>query len=289
MSAMNTLVDSLVERIEHMTALDRFATPLAAAVSDELGRSGLKDVFSGSWFGHPLHPLLTDLPIGSWTSAMLLDFAGGRRAQPAADLLVAVGVATAIPTAVTGLSDWSDLGDADRRIGLVHATANSVAVTCYVASLVARRRGHRGAGIVLGVAGASAATAGGFLGGHLVFRRGAGVDHTTFDDGPDEWVAVDTTAPAEGEMVTAIAGGVEVMVTRRLATLCGLANRCSHQGGPLHEGDLVDDRVRCPWHASEFVLADGSVARGPASAPQPVYDAHDDDGTLQVRRHAHLA
>ena len=285
MSAMNRLADSVVDRIEHTTALDRLATPLASAVSDLFRRSGLKDVFSGSWFGHPLHPLLTDLPIGSWTSAMLLDLVGGRRAQPAADVLVTVGIATAVPTAVTGLSDWSDLGDTDRRIGLVHATANSVAVGCYVASLVARRRGRRPVGILLGFAGASAATAGGFLGGHLVYRRGAGVDHTTFDAGSAEWVAVDdAAAPAEGEMVAVTAGDVEVMVTRRQGALCGLAERCSHQGGPLHEGELVDDRVRCPWHASEFVLADGSVAHGPASAPQPVYDARDDDGILQVRR-----
>jgi nitrite reductase/ring-hydroxylating ferredoxin subunit len=85
-------------------------------------------------------------------------------------------------------------------------------------------------------------------------------------------------------MVAVTAGDVEVMVTRRQGTLCGLADRCSHQGGPLHEGELVDGRVRCPWHASEFVVADGSVAHGPASAPQPVYDARDDDGILQVRR-----
>src|SRR4029077_20751326 len=78
MSAMNKLADSVVDRIEHTTALDRFATPLASAVSDLFGRSGLKDVFSGSWFGHPLHPLLTDLPIGSWTSAMVLEFVRGR-------------------------------------------------------------------------------------------------------------------------------------------------------------------------------------------------------------------
>src|SRR6188768_1259926 len=149
MSAMNRLVDSVVERIDRTTALDRIATPLASAVSELFRRSKLKDAFSGSWLGHPVHPLLTDLPIGSWTSAMLLDFVGGRRAQPAADVLVGVGIASAVPTAVTGLSDWSDLGDEDRRIGLVHATANSVALACYVASLVERRRGRRTAGIIL--------------------------------------------------------------------------------------------------------------------------------------------
>ena len=286
MSVRYRLGDEVVERIVHLTALDRLAAPLATAVSGLFDSSGLKNVLSGSWFGHPLHPLLTDLPIGSWTSAMLLDFVGGRRAQPAADVLVAVGIASAVPTAASGLSDWSDLGDADRRIGLVHATANGVALTCYVMSLAARRRGRRPAGVMLGIAGATAATAGGFLGGHLVYRRGAGVDHTTFDDGPAEWLAVDDGAtPAEGAMMAVTAGNVEVMVTRRDGALCGLADRCSHQGGPLHDGELVDDRVRCPWHASEFVLTNGSVARGPASAPQPVYDAWDDNGVLKVRRH----
>jgi nitrite reductase/ring-hydroxylating ferredoxin subunit len=139
---------------------------------------------------------------------------------------------------------------------------------------------------MLGIAGATAATAGGFLGGHLVYRRGAGVDHTIFDAGPAEWLAADDGAtPAEGAMVAVTVGNVEVMVTRRNGALCGLADRCSHQGGPLHDGDLVNDRVRCPWHASEFVLTDGSVAHGPASAPQPVYDARNDHGVLKVRRH----
>lgn len=170
----------------------------------------------------------------------------------------------------------------------MHASANSVALACYLASLVARRRGNRAAGVILSVAGATAASAGGFLGGHLVYRLGAGVDHTAFDEGPTEWVTLDDVAPPdEGEMVAGTAGDVEVMVTRRRGELLALDDRCSHQGGPLHEGELVDGCVRCPWHASEFDLADGSVARGPASAPQPVYDARVHDGALQVRRRTH--
>ena len=276
---------SLVDRLERLSGLDRVAQPIADRVSALFQRAQLKDVLSGSWFGHPLHPLLTDLPIGSWTSAMLLDLVGGRRAQPAADVLVAVGIAAAVPTAVTGLSDWSDLGTEDRRIGLVHAAANSVAVSFYVASFVARRRGRRTSGVLLGLAGASAATAGGFLGGHLVYRRGAGVDHTVFDVGPEEWTPVEVAdVPAEGAMAIVSAGGVDVMLTRRHGSLCGLADRCSHQGGPLHEGELLEGRVRCPWHSSEFMLDDGSVTRGPATAPQPVYEARADSGPVQVRR-----
>jgi uncharacterized membrane protein len=245
MSAINQMVDRVVGGIERLAELDRVAEPVAAKVSGLLGRSGLKDVLSGSRFGHPLHPALTDLPIGSWTSATLLDLVGGRRAQPAADVLVAVGIACAVPTAATGLSDWSDLAGEDRRVGVVHATANSVALALYLTSLIARRRGRRASGVLLGIAGATAATVGGFLGGHLVYRRGAGVDHTTFDAGPEEWTTVDDAVPPdEGKMSVVSVGAVDVMVTRRTGRLCGLADRCSHQGGPLHEGELVDGRVR---------------------------------------------
>lgn len=285
MNAINRLASGVAERVEGLTSLDRVAGPLADRVSGLFQRARLKDLLSGSWFGHPLHPLLTDLPIGSWTSAFLLDLFGGRRARPAADLLVAVGVVTAIPTAATGLSDWSDLGQEDRRTGLVHATANTVALALYIGSLVARARDRRGAGVMLGLAGATMATAGGFLGGHLVYRRGAGVDHTTFEAGADEWAAIeDVVLPGDGEMTMATVAGVDVMVSRQEATLCGLSDRCSHQGGPLHEGTLVDGRVRCPWHASEFQIADGSVVHGPATADQPVYDLRTVDGVTQVRR-----
>jgi nitrite reductase/ring-hydroxylating ferredoxin subunit/uncharacterized membrane protein len=285
MSRIGSVVDEIADRVSNLSVLDRIAEPLATRVSEAFGRSRLKDVLSGSWFGHPLHPLLTDLPIGSWTSAMVLDLVGGRRGRRAADTLVAVGIASAVPTAATGLSDWSDLGQEDRRIGLVHAASNSVALGLYVASLVARLRGRRLRGVVLGFAGATAATAGGFLGGHLVYRRGAGVDHTAFDAGPDAWTQVDgAVAPAEGEMTAVSAGDVDVMVTRRAGGLCGLDDRCTHQGGPLHEGELIAGRVRCPWHASEFMLDDGSVVHGPATAPQPAYDARSVAGVLQIRR-----
>ena len=288
MSALNRLADSVAERIVDLTDLDRLATPLASAVSELFGRSGLKDVFSGSWFGHPLHPLLTDLPIGSWTSAMVLDFVGGRRAQPAADALVAVGIATAVPTAVTGLSDWSDLGDVDRRIGLVHATANSIAVACYVASLVARRRGRRPAGVILGVAGATAATAGGFLGGHLVYRQALGANHV--EDVPellpDGWHAVADLDDLPDGLTRRVVETVPVLVYRDGTEIRALADRCSHLSGPLHEGRLVHERdgacVVCPWHGSEFSLADGSVVHGPATSPQPSFRTRITDGRVEI-------
>lgn len=123
----------------------------------------------GEWLGHPLHPMLTDLPVGFWTSAFLLDL-GGRRLAAASKLMVAAGLVSAIPTAASGIADLRDRdSDADRRVGAAHAIANSVALLLYARSLWLRMRGRRIRGVMTGMAGAAAATAGGYLGGHLAF------------------------------------------------------------------------------------------------------------------------
>src|SRR5687767_566274 len=164
---------NLGERLDGLTAIDRAARPIHRAVTAAVPAGPTKDVLHGVWLGHPVHPVLTDLPIGFWTSAFVLDLVGGRRAQPAADALVGLGVASALPTAAAGLADWSELNEPERRTGVVHAAGNIAATTLYGLSFLARRRGQRRRGVLLGLAGATAATAGGFLGGHLTFRRGA--------------------------------------------------------------------------------------------------------------------
>lgn len=168
---------SVEQRIAGTEGLDRLADPLQRAVQAALPPGPAHDVLRGAWLGHPLHPMLTDLPIGFWTSAWVLDLVGGRRSQPVADALVGLGVLSAVPTIAAGLADWSALGKVDRRTGVVHACCNVVATALYARSWSARRRGRRAAGVALGMAGAAAATAGGYLGGHLVFRRAANVEH----------------------------------------------------------------------------------------------------------------
>jgi len=275
----------LLHKLEAWTALDRVAAPVSKAVAALTNPTPVKNLLTGSWLGHPLHPLLTDLPIGAWTAAALLDLTGGKRARASADALVAFGIAAAIPTAASGAADWGDYNeDRVRRVGMVHALANSASLACHIASLVSRRRGHRVRGRALSMAGLGAMAAGGYLGGHLAYGLAVGVDRTTFQDGPDLWVDVLEEATLGDERPRTVdAGGTPVVLVRQGGVVLALAATCTHMGGPLGDGDVDDDCIRCPWHASMFRLDDGSVARGPATAPQPVFEVRVEAGRVSVR------
>jgi nitrite reductase/ring-hydroxylating ferredoxin subunit/uncharacterized membrane protein len=274
----------LASRLEKWEALDRVSTPLQAAVSRAVRPQGLRDVLSGAKLGHPLHPVVKDLPIGAWSMSVLLDALGGARADSAADLLLSAGIVAAVPTAAAGLNDWSDTTGEDSRVGLVHAAANLSALSLFTASRVARRAGHRGRGKSLSAAGMALMSVGGFLGGHLVFGRGVNVNRTAFEARPANWTAVLPDGEiGEGETRTVIAGRESVLLYREGGQLSAIAETCSHLGGPLGQGRIRAGCVICPWHGSTFRLHDGSVARGPASSPQPVYDVRVADGQVEVR------
>jgi uncharacterized membrane protein len=154
-------------RLGEVDALDagvRQVRRLAEAVPE-----GARPALAGEWLGHALHPLLTDLAIGFWTSAWTLDLIGGRRSDRAATILVGLGVASALPTAASGLVDWREMDRSKQRVGVVHAVANVTATALYTASFAQRCRGRRGRGIATGMAAAAVATVGGYLGGHLAF------------------------------------------------------------------------------------------------------------------------
>jgi nitrite reductase/ring-hydroxylating ferredoxin subunit/uncharacterized membrane protein len=276
----------LAARVGDVGGLDAPAERLAAAVQGALQPGRARDALSGTFLGHALHPLLTDLPIGTWTSATLLDLVGGPDSATAARRLVAAGILSSVPTAVTGSVEWADTAKSSasaRRIGVVHAAANVAALALYTGSYLARRRGRRGRALAL--AGAGALAVGGHLGGHLSYVEGVGVSQTAFDEGPHEWTPTISDAELpEGAMASADADGVRVLLARRGGRIHALANRCNHRGGPLDEGELADGCVTCPWHGSRFRLADGSVERGPAATPQPAFDARVRDGRIEVRR-----
>lgn len=278
------VLDDLVGRVERWKALDRVGRPASAAVGRVVSPRPVRNLLSGTALGHPAHPLLTDLPIGAWSMATLLDLVGGRAAEPAADLLVVTGMATAVPTAATGLNDWSDTHGAARRVGQVHAASVNIGLALYTASFVARRRGSRPTAKALGLAGLGAVMVGGFLGGHLSYGLGVNVNRTAWRKGPRDWTEVlgEEELAAGGHRVVQ-AGTVSVLLVRQADGITALDSVCSHMGGPLEEGTFADGCVTCPWHGSTFRLGDGGIVRGPASVPQPAYEARVQDGRIQVR------
>lgn len=283
-SPTSPAASELTERLGRAERLDPVAEPLAAATGRLLPPGPLKDLLSGTWLGHPLHPIAIHLPIGTWSSAMLLDLIGGRESEKAADRLVAVGILATLPAVAAGMSDWADTSGPSRRIGLAHAALNTVALALYGGSYAARRRTGRGLGKVLALVGGGVLGVSGYLGGHLAYSRGVGVDQTAFEEGPEEWVRVGSESDLpEGEPVKVTVGSVDVLLVRRSDRITAISNRCSHRGGPLDEGSLENGCVTCPWHGSVFRLDDGSVQRGPATAPQPAWDVRVRGGTVELR------
>src|SRR5690606_17177078 len=209
---------------------------------------------------------------------------GGPESEPAADLLVKIGLISALPAALTGLNDWSDTIGKDRRIGYVHALANSASLTLYAASAAARARGKRGMGKALGFAGLGMLAVGGYLGGHLAYAKGVNVNRTAWQQEPEDWTPVLADEQlGEGEHRTADANGVEILLYRKDGKVYAIAATCSHMGGPLGEGAISDDCVTCPWHGSTFRFADGGIEHGPASSPQPCYETRIKDGRIELR------
>jgi nitrite reductase/ring-hydroxylating ferredoxin subunit/uncharacterized membrane protein len=277
----------LTERIGRVAAIDPPAQKVGKAVRDAVPPGGPHELLSGTWLGHSLHPLLTDAVIGTWTSALLLDLLGGDRDGDSARRLIGLGMAAYLPTAATGTVDWADTeprSDGVRRIGAVHAVANSTAFALQAASLAARRRGARGRGVLFSVAAGAALGVGGYIGGHLTYARGVAVDQTVFDAGPDEWTeAIAASGLGEGRPVSVVVGETPVLLVRADGRVRALHDRCSHRGCSLAEGTLDGDVIECACHGSRFRLDDGGIERGPAFSPQPAFETRERDGRVEVR------
>jgi nitrite reductase/ring-hydroxylating ferredoxin subunit/uncharacterized membrane protein len=274
----------LTERLERLEGLDDLAGTVADLVGKLIPPGALKNALSGTLLGHSLHPVLTDLPIGTWTSAALLDVLGGEDSAKAAELLVGLGILSSLPTAVSGFSDWADTQEGERRVGLVHALSNTAALTLLSGSYAARRRGNRRAGVALGLMGTGVATFGAYLGGHLTMGLGVGTNQAAFEDGLADWTAVtDASALQEGRPTKVVHDGTRLVLVKLGSRLYGLASRCSHLGGPLQDGELDGKTITCPWHASTFDLEDGAVVEGPARCPQPAYEVRERQGKIEVR------
>jgi nitrite reductase/ring-hydroxylating ferredoxin subunit len=247
----------------------------------------LRDFLHGTWLGHPLHPLLTDVPVGAFTVALVLDVLGLR---DAAAPVIAFGVLAMLGTMVAGYVDYIDI-DVDgppRRYGSVHQTLMLLSLICYFVSGGMRYGQFGGPGAIevpLAVVGYVLLAVGAYLGGDLVFRMGMQVDRHAWRDAGDKWRALDITEVPADTPTKAKAGGQTLVVVRRGDTLFALHDTCAHQGCSLSEGRLVDDgrRIECGCHRSRFELVDGSLNRGPAVYRQPAYEVRQSGGKIEVR------
>lgn len=275
------------DRIASATGLDP-AVSVLRRVGRLIPQGSVRDALHGVWLGHPLHPALVELPIGSWLCAGALDMRGR---HDDARFLSGVGVAAAIPAATAGLVDYSDQHEDQMRVGVVHAAANSAALALYSASLlVARRRLARGLGpgpsVMLRFAGLSAAGLGAALGGHLAYRQAAGANHAESVPYlvPPGWQRLGTLEEfPEHTPQRATVGDVPVVAVRTGDSVQVLSSRCAHLDGPLTEGTVNGEGIVCPWHGSVFNLDNGEVVHGPATAPQPSFDTRVRNGTVEVR------
>src|SRR5215472_2203485 len=280
---------NVAERLENAHVLDAPARSLAGAVRRRIPAGPRADALHGVWLGQPVHPTLTSLPVGFWTSATVLDFVPG--SERASQVLIALGLAGTVPAAAAGLTDWASLHREQQRVGLAHAASNASASALFAASLLARTTGRSAGGRLLALAGLAALTAGGYLGRHMSFPLGAGASHAepVAHLAPLGWHDLCRIYELpDGRLARRQLGYLSLVVLRQGSDVLALADHCAHLGGPLHQGTLAGPAdgpcVTCPWHGSTFRLMDGTVVHGPDTARQPAFDARIvPGGMVQVR------
>lgn len=278
-------------RVIDNPAIDGIAEPLSKTIrgayeaAGPMGRQA-KNALHGVWLGHPLHPVLTDLPVGAWTTALALDAAaqGDPGMLRAATFAMGVGLAGAVGAAVTGITDWSETDGEPRRAGLIHGLLNITATALMATSFGLRRSVSHDGGRKCAWAGYAIALGAAYLGGDLVYGKQIGVTHAAVKPLDDFTPVVEATVLPEGAMMCVHAGEDAVLLVRQHGQVHALAHSCSHLGGPLSEGTLKDGSVVCPWHGSEFKLEDGGVLNGPATQPQPCFLARERDGHVEIKR-----
>ncbi|MGY2001736.1 Rieske 2Fe-2S domain-containing protein [Blastococcus sp. SYSU DS1024] len=291
------MFERTLRAVERWEVLDAPSYPVEHGISLTFLLAGryarpLQDLLHGVWLGHPLHPALVTVPIGSWTAALVLDALdatgrGGPGSGPAARTAVRVGVAGAVASAATGFTDWQHAHDQARRVGLVHAGLNSTALALYTWSLADRARGRAARARVTAAAGYAVTVASGWLGGALAYRHGMGTDHAVRSYEPRRFVDAAALAELpEGEPVPVDVDGMPVVLVATDGAVHAVGGRCPHQAGPLGEGWLHRGELVCPWHGSRFDLATGEPAQGPSTAPLPCFDTRVRDGRVEVRRRA---
>jgi nitrite reductase/ring-hydroxylating ferredoxin subunit/uncharacterized membrane protein len=249
----------------------------------------MRNFLNGTWLGEPLHIVLTDVPIGAWTVAMLFDaldlIRNRREFALAADTSIAIGLAGAAGAAAAGLTDWSDVDPPARRLGLIHGLLNIGATALFATSFILRKRKLRTEGRISAALGYALMSCSAHLGGTMVYKHRVGVDRTAGEILPENFMAVlPESQLAVNRPTRAMCGGVPVLLVRRGERLFAMAETCSHFSGPLSEGELRGDAIVCPYHSSRFALEDGRVLDGPAVHPQACLEVRTRNGQIEVRK-----
>lgn len=298
LNVIDSLTDFLGNDADKQTkSLDQLGEQLQAATlslfSTGPTAKKVEDFLHGSWFGHALHPAMILGPAGAWTTAAVLDLVG---VEEGADAAIGFGILASLPAAASGMADWGYTSGKARRIGLLHALLNSGALSLYIGSWLARKNENRAMGVGLSTLGLGVMSVAAYLGGELSYSLGQGVNRIAFS--PDvgetseklgEFRAVakladlpeDTLAEAELDLD---GDKIPLVLLKRGGEVYALNGVCTHMGGPLAEGTLVDAWcVECPWHASRFDMRDGRVVQSPAAYPQPRFETRIQDGTVEAR------
>ncbi len=287
-TAISTLEAKLKQIKPYNDASLKASKAIHAVVRSNGAARSLADVLHGVWLGHPLHPLLTDIPITSWALASGFDayaaLTGSEEAAWAADTLVVIGVGSAVPASLAGMADYSAIPKDAATLGATHGLLNGVGVLFYLLSIGARRNDNRATGGVLALVGLGVISASSAMGADLIYRLQVGVNHVKALAKPTNWQRVATLDDlTAGGIQKVDVEGTGVLVYYDGDDVYAIASACNHANGKLEDGKVANNCVECPLHHSVFDLRDGSVVHGPATVPQPRYDARIRDGQVEVR------
>jgi nitrite reductase/ring-hydroxylating ferredoxin subunit len=272
---------------------DAIQQAIGKVVPREGAARSFKDFLHGTWFGHPVHPALTDLPTGAWTASLVMDVlsaSGNPAVRRGADMSLKLGVIGAVGAALTGLADWQETYGRERRVGLLHGLLNTTALTLYTTSWLLRRGKRLGTAVFFSTLGYGFAALAAYVGGELVFGQGVGVNRAAWLQAPEDFTPVlDESALPPEQPTRVLVGETPVVLVKRGGKIYALTAVCTHAGGPLDEGTLEGDTIVCPWHGSRFCLRDGSVEGGPATFAERTFEARTRSGKIELRRsEAHL-